>query len=58
MIKVLSLGFHKRLGRFHMLTVERCSEKVLFRNLSNHILGTLKFQKYISYDNDLFLQNV
>ena len=58
MIKVLSSGFHKFLGPFNMLTVKGCSEAALFREWSIQVFDSLKFRKYISYADLLFLKNV
>ena len=37
MIKVLSHGFCKYLGRFHMLTDEECFQRALFREWSEQV---------------------
>ena len=58
MIKELPWKFHKCLGPFNMLTVEGCSDTVLFSELSNQVLDTRYFRKYISYDDLLFFGNV
>ena len=56
--KVLSGIYHKYVGRFHMLSVNVCSETVLLRERSNQDFHTLSFRKYISSDNNPFIKNV
>ena len=58
MIKVVPRIFKQCLAPFSMLTVEGPSETGLFRYLSKHLFCTPYFQKYISYQGHLFLQNV
>ena len=58
MRNLVSRKFHKCLGRFDMLPVERGSEAGLFKRLSKHVFQSLKFRKYIAYESHLFLQNV
>ena len=40
MIKVLSCRFDKCLGRFHIFTVEGCSETTLSKHPSTHIFDS------------------
>ena len=54
MIKVLSYRFREYLG--HSCTVEGRPKTIVFRLLSNHVFGSLKFLKYISYETILFLK--
>ena len=56
--KKLLWRFHKCLGHFNMLTVEGCSETVLFGEWSDQVWDSRKFWKYISYDDLLFFENV
>ena len=41
-----------------MFIVKACSETALFRESSNQDFHSPQFRKYISYDNQLFFQNV
>ena len=41
-----------------MLTVEECSDTVLFSEWSKEVLDGRQFPKYIGYDNVLFFGNV
>ena len=41
-----------------MLDVHKCSGKGFFRHLSKHGFCSLSFRKYISYEANLFFQNV
>ena len=50
----MSCRFDKYLGHFNRWTVEGCSATELFRYLHNHVIGSLYFQKYISYEGIFF----
>ena len=41
-----------------MLTIERCSEILLFRHSSKHVIRRPLFWKSITYERHLFFQNV
>ena len=41
-----------------MVLVERFSETMIFRHLSNHLFRSPQFWKYISYDDHPFFENV
>ena len=58
LVKVLSLRFQHYFGPFSMLFIKRSSESGSFRQLSNNVLWRLYFRKYISYEGDLFFENV
>ena len=55
MIKLLSWRFHKCSGTLNVLTVEECSDTVLFSEWSKQVLGGRRFRKYIGYGNLLFV---
>ena len=54
MVKVLLFRFQQSFGPFTMLLVAGSSETGRFRYLFNHLFRSLKFQKYISYEGDVF----
>ena len=58
MKKALSRRFRKYFGRFHMFIFKACSETALFGEWTNQDFHSLWFQKCISYDNQVFFQNV
>ena len=45
-------------GLFNMFTIEVCSETGLFKNLTNYVFRSVWFQKYITYEGHLSLQDV
>ena len=55
---MLPFRLQKDFELFAMLLVSESSEKGLFRHLSDHILGSQYFRKYISYEGHPFLANV
>ena len=56
--KVLSYILQQFFGPFTMLTIERCSEILLFRHSSKHVIRLPLFWKSITYERHLFFQNV
>ena len=56
MLMVLSFTFQQCLGAFTMLPVKNPSEMGRSRQLSNHVLLSEYFRKYMSYEGHLFLE--
>ena len=56
--KVQPWRFQRCFGPFTMLLVEESFKMGLFRHLSNHIFRSPYFEKYISYGDHLFVQNI
>ena len=56
MAEVVWFTFINRLLPFNILLLEGSSERGLFRDLFNHVFRWPYFQKYISYEIDLFLK--
>ena len=58
MTKILLPGFKQCFGPFNMLTTHKCSDTGLFRHLSNLAFCSLKFEKPITSEADLFFQSI
>ena len=58
MLKVLLFSFGPCFGAFNMLLIERSSKKGIFKHLSNHVFLGLSVQKYISFEDQLFLKKI
>ena len=57
-VKVLAFRLEQCFDTFAALPVLGSSEARLFKHLSKHVFGSLYFQKDISYEGHLFLENV
>ena len=57
MVKFLSFRFQQCLGWSALSLVQGHYETRLFRQLSNHILRSLYFPKYMSYEGRLLFEN-
>ena len=57
-VRVPPFRFEERFGPFTMLLAEGSSQTGFFRHLSNRVFRSAEVQKYITYEDHIFFENL